>query len=247
MTVLPALHRGIVAVQVTQISARAAPALEFRNRRRASHHRRGPGLDHRAERHAVRARSGHRPGAAAGSDRHASQPFLHAEHGRWPPAGRLRGQRCRLRRASPWRRDDPGRRPGAAHGLPGLFGTRGFGTRGAHPSPAARHRRDRPGRSGGDRRAWLVRSGGDGKAAARQSAPVLRTGMTSGTAFWLAPRSWLGRAEHGRRCLERPARARARARAPRGRRRACARPASRAPRPGHRPGPARSAAGSAPW
>ena len=40
-----------------------------------------------------------------------------------------------------------------------------------------------------------------------------------------------------------PARARARARARRGRRPWCARPASRAPRPGHRPGPARSAAG----
>ena len=58
---------GIVAVQVTIISARDAPALEFRNLWRAPHHRRGPGSDHRAERHAVRARSGHRPGAAAGA------------------------------------------------------------------------------------------------------------------------------------------------------------------------------------
>ena len=45
----------------------------------------------------------------------------------------------------------------------------------------------------------------------------------------------------------RPARARAPARARHGRRPWCARPASRAPRRGRHPGPARSAAGSARW
>ena len=155
MTVFLPCTAGIVAVQATSLRP-GCTCFGVQEPAAGPHHRRGPRLDHRAERHAVRARSGHRPGAAAGSDRRASQSFLHAEHGRWPPAGRLRGQRCRLRRACPWRRDDPGRRPGAAHGRPGPFGTRGFGTRGAHPSPAARHRRDHPGRSRGDRRARLV-------------------------------------------------------------------------------------------
>ena len=70
----------------------------------------------------------------------------------------------------------------------------------AHSAPAAsapaapthlrptRHRRDRPGRSGGDRRARLVPLAATGKAAARQSAPVLRTGMTSGSRLLASPR-----------------------------------------------------------
>ena len=126
---LPALPRRHRRGPGHKIPARDAPAVEFRDRRRAPHHRRGPGLDHRAERHAVRARSGHRPGAAAGSDRHASQPFPDAEHGRWPPAGRrartTSSPSPRLLLAP--RRPRP--QPGGAHGRPGPFGTRGFGLR----------------------------------------------------------------------------------------------------------------------
>ena len=100
---------------------RASPALEFRNRRRASHHRRGPGLDDRAERQAVRARSAR--ARCVSRWRSARRRTISRRRAWvmvccWP---RARTTLC-LRRASVRRRDDPGRRRGAAHGLPGLCG-----------------------------------------------------------------------------------------------------------------------------
>ena len=98
---LPALrqrhHRGSGG----EVPGRASPAVEFRDGRRPRHRGCGPGLDHRAERHAVRAEPGHRPGAAAGIDRRARQPFPDSERGRRPAAGPLGGSGGRLHRLCP--------------------------------------------------------------------------------------------------------------------------------------------------
>ena len=111
---LPALPGGHHRGPGHQFPARAAPAVEFRGGRRAAHRGGGPGLDHRAERRAVRARPGDREGAAAGHDRRAGQSFPDPERRRRPPARRLRGQRGRLRRAGP-RRCRP--RPRVRHSI----------------------------------------------------------------------------------------------------------------------------------
>ena len=66
---LPALPGGHHRGPGHQFPARAAPAVEFRRGRRPAHRGGGPGLDHRAERRAVRARPGDREGATAGHDR----------------------------------------------------------------------------------------------------------------------------------------------------------------------------------
>ena len=105
------------------------------------------------ERRALRARPGHRPGAAAGGHRRARQPLPDPERGGRSPARRLRAERGRLRRARPRVGDGRGRERGAALALPGLQGAR----------PArfpASDRRDRP--RGADRAgrpglaAWLL-------------------------------------------------------------------------------------------
>ena len=84
-----------------EVPGRASLAVEFSDGRRPSHRGRGPGLDHRAERHALRAEPGHRHGAAAGIDRRAGQPFPDSERGRRPAVGPLSGSGGRLHHVCP--------------------------------------------------------------------------------------------------------------------------------------------------
>ena len=81
-TVYLPCRSGIIAVQ----AARSPAALRLLWSSGAgggpAHRRGGPGLDHRAERHAVRSRSRYGQGAAAGIDRRARQPFSDSERRR---------------------------------------------------------------------------------------------------------------------------------------------------------------------
>ena len=104
MTVYLPCRTGIIAVAAT----RSPPALHLLwssgTGRRPGDRRRRAGVDHRPERHAVRAQPGHREDPAAGVDRRGGQPLPHPHRGRRPHAGpgrerRGRVHRVRLRRA----------------------------------------------------------------------------------------------------------------------------------------------------
>ena len=71
---LPCLS-GIIAVRATRSPAALRLLWSSGTGGGPPDRGRGPGLDHRAQRHALRARSRHRPGAAAGADRRARRCF----------------------------------------------------------------------------------------------------------------------------------------------------------------------------
>ena len=170
MTVYLPCRTGIIAVRAAQSPACTAPAVELGNRRRPGDRRRRAGLDHRPERHPVRARPRHREDPAAGADRLGGQPLPHPQRGRRPHAGsrRERGGRVHRVRLRCRADRDPGHRPSHADPPDQGGSGRAAGERRARLRGNRQHRRRRP---AGDRRGCLDRLAAPGQ---RLTAPDQR-------------------------------------------------------------------------